>query len=293
MSYQTSQLVATISCNIVNSTLAHMHENLVDSIWILINARLIYTLNSSIDINSNHGINIINVPLSENRYSIAIYTRYQARKNFHLIGVNDIDIFPSNISHDAPASNNIHIPSIDYRQPYATLSKPVLSTYYTTINYYVAMAWQNVTYNMEQLNMNTSNVHAPNFETVIDTDDNITMYDLNNKWAWTINASKHSNSSIKPVQQNPGWIQLTPSNFGYYCVYTNPDKNTNLVPDCPNVTDIITEHGKILYSSGIDFILPDDTNKDGGYDDISSYILQIRPNEVLYQTWTQLRLIIT
>ena len=56
------------------------------------------------------------------------------------------------------------------------LESPVVSTYYTTINTFDAQTWQNITYNLK-------GATAPNFETVIRTNANVSIYDLRQKWA--------------------------------------------------------------------------------------------------------------
>eukprot|EP01084_Bolivina_argentea_P212750 361575_1 len=142
---------ASILCNLGSINITDTNNK-----WMLINARLLYKLQ-----NITNELLITNIPLTENRYSIAIYHKCI---NFELIGLNDIDIIPYSIN--ITQNNDIYynFMSIDYNKPYDILLSPVLSTYYTTINYYSAMSMQNITYNMKQLNMDTNNV--PNFETV-------------------------------------------------------------------------------------------------------------------------------
>eukprot|EP01084_Bolivina_argentea_P275081 469027_1 len=270
----------TILCNLQNNLEEHHND-----LWLLINARLLFksTLHQQILIE--------NVPLSENRYSIAIYLdndhdHKNKNKPLQLAGVNEIDISLNSIGqqqYDIHNMDSKNMVKIDYSQPYQQLLVPVLSTYYATINVLTAQTWQNITYNMKQLNMNGD---APTIETVVRSNDDISISDLIGKWNWTLHTN---NTSIKPVQQSTKYYHEKPSKFGYYCIYTNPDKNTNIIPDCPNTTEIITEHAKMLYSSGIDFMMPDDTNLVNGPDNIASYTLQIKPNENIFSVFSNLK----
>eukprot|EP01084_Bolivina_argentea_P212749 361573_1 len=251
--------------------------------WILINARSLYKLNSA---SMNTHILIKNIPLSDNRYSIALYSN-NIDSRFNLVASHEIDINPNSILTNDIKQENITYYTVDYLKPYTKLSMPTLSTYYTVDNYYVAMTMQNITYNMKQLNMDTNNV--PNFETVVRSADNITIYDLVEKWAWTVNASQYNNS-IKPVKQGGlGGVQETPSKYGYYCVYQNDPNRGYLAPDCPNAINVITEHAKMLYAAGMTFIVPDNTNSDAGADNINAYIRQIRPCQIILDTFRQLK----
>ena len=203
-----------------------------------------------------------------------------------LVGINEIDI-DRNSKFWKIFYNCKNIVCIDFEEATDTLTSPVFSTYYTTINYYEAMAWQNISHNLNvNPNESSSLMHmTPTFEDIIGTDDNISVYDLNNKWSWTlINETYNKEHNIKPVEQMKSYYMEQPLKFGFYCIYTNPKNSTMIVPDCPNATDIIIEHIKMLSSSGIDFFIPDDTNLVGGSSNIESYVLQIRPNELIFQT---------
>eukprot|EP01084_Bolivina_argentea_P212748 361572_1 len=110
------------------------------------------------------------------------------------------------------------------------------------------------------------------------------MSDLIDVWSWTINASL-TNSSIKPVYPTSlKFYHQLPDPLGYYCIYNDP-KNSFGIPNCSNITETLTEHAYMLTSSGIDFVVLDLTNHWLGSNDYYSWIWQIRPTQVLYETW--------
>ena len=99
---------------------------------------------------------IKNIPHgADNRYLISIYFKHKIishEKNINskiltLVGINEIDIGPHtkfssktdyNIAANIIINHKDNI-SIDFNHPTDTLTSPVLSTYYTTINYYESM----------------------------------------------------------------------------------------------------------------------------------------------------------
>eukprot|EP01084_Bolivina_argentea_P273485 465873_1 len=244
---------------------------------ILINAKHLYQYN-----NINQNILINNLP-PNNRYSIAIY--FVAAKSIKLISSNSIDIIQKHKYKTISNYKNQYTIINFHNNTLNTLTAPRMSTYYSTINVIDAQAWQNISFDMKSLGY--KNTIPPNIETAIRSNNIITIYDLRQSWAWTQAESK-INSSIKPVQQDSSFYHERPSQFGYYCLFYNRP-NQHLTPDCPNVTNILTEHAKMLQSSGIDFIALDDTNLDSAPVDPYSDILQLRPAEIIYENWNDLR----
>ena len=179
---------------------------------------------------------------------------------------------------------------MDYNYPTDTLTSPVLSTYYSQWETESAEAWQNITYNMGVINETYNNGIAPVMETVIRTNDNITYFDLVQRWNWTVNTT---NTKIKPVNYSNfhDLYQQTPLKYGFYCIYENVE-DEYIVPDCQNISEVTEYHANLLTSAGIDFIVLDLTNgnttKDA--DIINGWIKQIRPTQVLYEKWNELNI---
>ena len=244
---------------------------------ILINSKYLYQYT-----NIHQDVIIKNVE-PNNRYSIAIY--FINKQSIQLSDVQHIDIDQNNMNFNHPSVNVTKIDFYDDRLN--LLSTPRMSTYYTTINVFDAQTWQNISFDMKALNY--ENIIPPNIETSIRSGNIITLYDLIEQWKWTQQESK-INSSIKPVRQSASYYHERPTQFGYYCLYyKRPNEEYGPVPDCPNVTMILTEHAKMLESSGIDFMALGDTNLDMAPQDWHSDVLQLRPAEIIYETWNSLR----
>eukprot|EP01084_Bolivina_argentea_P215971 366804_1 len=257
--------------NNINSMQSNTETN-----WLLINAKFLY----KIPLLVTNKFVIINLPLSENRFTISIYSASSDNK-FSLIGLNTIDIIQTNIKQIASLHTNIPL-SINFNN-HLQLTSPNVGLYYSTIQYYMAKNYQNITANMQYLNMSGE---TPNFETVIRSFDNTTIYDLNEKWKFTITSN---DPNIKPVPQTKSYYMNKPLKYGYYCLYTNKP-NEYREPNCDNVTTIITQHLKMFESAGLTFFVPDNTNLNGGYSDTQSYVLQIRPNQIILETLSKLNI---
>eukprot|EP01084_Bolivina_argentea_P095362 171472_1 len=264
-----------LECNVNNCTQ-------FDYGLILINSKHLYEYKENV----NHII--IQDLAPNNRYSVAIY--FIQNQQIRMIGNEKIDIDKNNkYYHKNPITTNTNSKLlINFRNDkIQTLSTPIMSTYYSTISNYNAQAMQNTSYDMKM--MGYKNTIPPNIETSIRSASNISIYDLNKQWAWTVQESK-INSSIKSVEQSSSFYQERPSQFGYYCLYYKRANETyGAIPDCPNVTNILTEHAKMLQSSGIDFMALDDTNLDNAPYDVSDDVMQLRPAEIIYETWNNLR----
>ena len=222
-----------------------------------------------------------------NRYSIAVYSLEHGQVQLHGADTVDVsktddldqrDVHPFNLS-----SAIIVIDFVSDKSQ--TLTTPRMSSYYTTINVMEGQAWQNMSHDMRALAYNDT--VPPNMETAIRSKNEITIHDLREAWAWTQQESK-TNASIKPVLQASSYYHERPAQLGYYCLFYNRP-GQHLTADCPNVSQILTEHAHMLYSSGIDFIALDDTNLDGAPEDAYSDILQLRPAEIIFSEWHALR----
>ena len=260
------------------------------SYYVLINAKQLFWTNVT---------NFYIQPLKpHNRYSINIYTIDKKSKHLHAIDHSTFDI-----SDNIPARHNHTTKSIniiDYNKPYAELLTPRISTYYSTLNAFEAQEFQNITHNIKYLQsinksvINVNNNVAPNVETLLKYQNvtKLTFYDLIQQWAWTTNSN---DSNIYPVLQSRAgsFYHDEPDlkNLSYYCVYKNDPNNHEfeqyIIPDCQNVSDILAEHAKMLTSSGFDFIAIDLTNLVN--DDSQGYILQIRPTQIMFEEWYNLR----
>lgn len=75
---------------------------------------------------------------------------------------------------------------------------------------------------------------------------------------------------------------------GFYCIYRKRPDEAGLLPDCPNITETLTQHASELLSAGIDYVALDATNLDHWPDNHSDTI-QLRPTEVLFEEWAKLR----
>lgn len=75
---------------------------------------------------------------------------------------------------------------------------------------------------------------------------------------------------------------------GFYCIYRKRSNESGLLPDCPNITETLTQHASELLSAGIDYVALDATNLDQWPDNHSDTI-QLRPTEVLFEEWAKLR----
>eukprot|EP01084_Bolivina_argentea_P027013 50206_1 len=245
--------------------------------FVLINNKKLFKLSFI-----NNVLNIKNVPLYI-PYTIAIY---KMTNNALQLSLCNLDKYYATSKN---SSNSDYSKTIDYTNPMITLNEPVLSTYYSVWQAFGASAWQNITHNMKILNDTSNNGIAPTIETVIRSNDNITLFDLVQKWNWTLNTT---NPNIKPVNQLAIYLAFhqTPSEYGFYCIYENAE-NEYLLPDCPNITDVTTYHANLLSTAGIDFIVLDLTNGDETkQQNPYQYITQIRPTQVLYEKWNELNI---
>eukprot|EP01084_Bolivina_argentea_P016301 30521_1 len=251
-------------------------------ISLLINGHHLFNINTKAQITNFH----INNISTNNRYVIAMYRHLNKRNTeLNLIGINTIDVNYNTIINIETHCNNLQCVEIDYINDRIKLQFPRVSTYYSVWETWVGQAWQNITYNMKQLNMKGN--YAPNIETLLQSNNTLTIYDLLQQWKWTINST---NSSIKLVSvNNIEWYywQQRPYPLDYYCIYE--DNNRNILPNCTNISKTLREHAYMLQSSGVDFIVLDLTNDINGINDSWAYSFQIQPTQILYQYWSNFR----
>lgn len=81
---------------------------------------------------------------------------------------------------------------------------------------------------------------------------------------------------------------VEPAELGFYCLYTARQGDPNPpIPDCPNVTQVLTRHARLLTEAGFDYIAVDITN----WPQVNQKtdIAVLRPLENLVDTWLALR----
>ena len=103
---------------------------------------------------------------------------------------------------------------------------------------------------------------------------------------YVIRNSDAGPDSIRIRNLSSGY-NVTPKK-GFYCIYRKRPGEAGLLPDCPNITETLTQHASELLSAGIDFVALDATNLDQWPDNHSDTI-QLRPTEVLFEEWAKLR----
>lgn len=74
---------------------------------------------------------------------------------------------------------------------------------------------------------------------------------------------------------------------GFYCIYTNRPGQPGDIPNCANVTGVLTEHASQLLAAGVDYVVTDSTNLPTWT--TQADVIQVRPLEVLFETWAALR----
>ena len=79
-----------------------------------------------------------------------------------------------------------------------------------------------------------------------------------------------------------------PEELGFYCLYKKRDGDTNPpIPDCQNTSGVAERHARLLVDAFIDYIAIDVTNWPQMND--ATDIAVVRPLEVLFEEWTNLR----
>ncbi len=91
------------------------------------------------------------------------------------------------------------------------------------------------------------------------------------------------------ITNNDNFVYQSQSEeHGYYCIYRKrANETTGIIPDCTNIEAVLTTHAKDLTSAGIDFVTLDGTNL--GNMDPEADVIQVRPYEVVFEVWSQLR----
>jgi hypothetical protein len=77
---------------------------------------------------------------------------------------------------------------------------------------------------------------------------------------------------------------------GFYCIYRKRDSekvSSCGLPDCPNITQTLTRHAKMLTDVGVDYIVADSTNIQTTSSTADA--LQLRPWDVVGEEWLALR----
>lgn len=84
------------------------------------------------------------------------------------------------------------------------------------------------------------------------------------------------------------YYQATPQ-MGFTCVYRggSPRGAPRVAADCPHITETLTQEAEWLVGSGVDFVTTDATNL--GTWSAQAEGIQVRPTEVLFEEWAQLR----
>jgi len=83
--------------------------------------------------------------------------------------------------------------------------------------------------------------------------------------------------------------------IGMYCIYLKrANESIGPIPDCPESTSVLTTHAAELSAAGFQWVAPDATNWDSDprnqpVDDPSSDFYQLRPTEIMADTWAAAR----
>eukprot|EP01105_Mastigella_eilhardi_P002538 TRINITY_DN1316_c0_g1_i7.p1 TRINITY_DN1316_c0_g1~~TRINITY_DN1316_c0_g1_i7.p1 ORF type:complete len:471 (+),score=105.20 TRINITY_DN1316_c0_g1_i7:1925-3337(+) len=83
------------------------------------------------------------------------------------------------------------------------------------------------------------------------------------------------------------FYHVTPQ-LGFYCIYRHRTGETGYIPDCDNITYTLTTQAQWLTDASVDFVVVDSSNL--GSLNSEADVLQVRPTEVLFEEWHQLRL---
>lgn len=83
------------------------------------------------------------------------------------------------------------------------------------------------------------------------------------------------------------YFQAEPA-AGFYCIYDKrPSEPTGWIPDCSGINATLARHAAQLTAAGVDFVVVDSTNLPTLTEEAD--VIQVRPQEVLFETWASLR----
>ena len=233
----------------------------------VVNSRHVYRLTPENPFSSpadrgEHDVVCVHVSLGKQTMSIgshmvALYAADQtsAGENLELIDMRTITK-----SHTDELTSDLKLESVDLAAPNKPLVGILYSTWHAPLG---AFAMQDCVKKAK-----AENTTCPTTEYVIQN-------------------SNAGNDSIR-IKNLSSSYNVTPRK-GFYCIYRKrPDDKNPPLPDCPNITETLTQHAKELLSAGIDFVILDATNLDQWPDEHSDTV-QLRPTEVLFEEWAKLR----
>ena len=112
----------------------------------------------------------------------------------------------------------------------------------------------------------------------------LSLYDIVDKFNQTGVAANFYYQATPAGNGSPGGSP----NGGFYCIYRKRASETvGEIPDCEGIEETLTRHANDLVTAGISFVTIDGTNL--GEPSPFADLIQVRPAEVLLETWYALR----